>query len=463
MGRHVVLVVPDDASEDRLDHFLGANAPDLSRTRAREIITSGLVTLNGDIVKPSAKVSAGDTVVADVPELERLRAAPEDIPIVICHEDDDIIVVDKPPGMVVHPAPGSTSGTLVNALLGRDVRLSGEGGSLRPGIVHRLDKDTSGLIVIAKSDEAHRRLSGMLAEREVKKVYLALVWGRFDEPQGEIEEPIGRSLNDRKRMAVVPAGRPALTRWRVREQLGFATLLEVRPHTGRTHQIRVHLAHLRRPVVGDRDYGGVRGAFGDVPPHERALAKRLNARAARQALHARELSFEHPMTGKRVRFVSPIPEDIGALLSLLRHPKGERGRVVGVDPGDVRVGLAVSDESRTLARPLEVLKGGSVKRVAAAVGERVHELGVQTIVVGHAVRMDGTVGDRAAAARRLAAALEDACLATVVLQDERLSSAEAERVLRERGEKTRGRKGRIDEMAACVILQGYLDAAGTGG
>jgi len=463
MGRQVVLVVSEDQAGDRLDHCLGANAPDLSRTRAREIIVSGLVTLNGSVVKPSARVAAGDTIVADVPELEHLAARPEDIPVVVCYEDDDLIVVDKAPGMVVHPAPGSTSGTLVNALLGRDARLSGVGGTLRPGIVHRIDKDTSGLIVVAKSDRVHRRLSAMFAERAVRKTYVALAWGRFGAEEGVIDEPIGRSRTDRKRMAVDPTGRPAVTHWRVREELGFATLLDVSPRTGRTHQIRVHLAYLRRPVVGDRGYGGVRRAFGDVPPHERALAKRLNARAARQALHARELSFEHPTTGRGLRFVSPIPEDFGVLLSLLRHPEGERGRVVGIDPGEARVGLAVSDEGRTIARPLEVLEGGSVKRVAAAIAEKADELEAQTIVVGHAVRMDGSVGARAIAARELAAAIENVSRATVVLRDERLSSAEAERVLRERGEKTRGRKSRIDEMAACMILQGYLDAGGAEG
>ena len=277
MSRRIVLVVPEDDPPDRLDHYLGAHAPELSRTRAKEMIAEGLVTLNGAPAKPSAKVTPGDTIEAEASEPPAMTAEPEDIAVDVVYEDDDVAVVDKPAGMVVHPAPGSMSGTLVNALLGRGGELSTLGGHLRPGIVHRLDRSTTGLIVVAKNDVAHRVLSEAFQERAVKKVYLTLVWGVFKEPEGVIDEPVGRKVTDRKRMAVVPGGRSAITTWRVREEFPFATLLEVGLKTGRTHQIRVHMAHLRRPVIGDSDYGGDKSSFGDVPPHYRRQAKRINA------------------------------------------------------------------------------------------------------------------------------------------------------------------------------------------
>jgi 23S rRNA pseudouridine1911/1915/1917 synthase len=463
MSRHVVLVVSDDDPPDRLDHYLGAHAPELSRTRAKEIITEGLVTLNGAPAKPSVKVTPGDVIEAEVTEPQAPDAAPEDIPLDIVYEDDDVLVVDKPAGMVVHPAPGSMTGTLVNALLGRGEGLSTLGGHLRPGIVHRLDRDTTGLIAVAKNDVAHRALSEAFQERRVKKLYLALVWGTFREPEGVVNEPVGRRATDRKRMGVVPDGRDAVTSWRVREEFPFATLVEARPETGRTHQIRVHMSHLRRPVIGDRDYGGDKSAFGDVPPHYRRQAKRVNALAARQALHARELRFPHPSGTGEVQACSSLPADFAALVAALRFPDGEGGRVLGIDPGEARVGVAVSDEGRLLARPLDTLTGLDDRGVAGRIAELCSEMDVQVVVVGHPVRMDGTTGPRALRSRELAVAIEDAARARVVLHDERLSSAEAERIMRERGETARNRKGRVDELAASVILQGYLDAQGRGG
>lgn len=458
MKRPILLVVPDDAEHERLDHFLGVYAADLSRTRAKSIIVDGLVTVNGRPAKPSTRLAPGDVIAAELPELEELRAVPEPIPVDVVYEDDDIIVVDKPAGMVVHPAPGAATGTLVNALLGRGDALSAAGGDLRPGVVHRLDRDTSGLIVVAKNDVAHRKLAADFQERRVRKLYLALVWGVFEETEGRAEEPVGRRRTDRKRMCVTPDGRPSVTNWRVREAFPYATLLEVRPETGRTHQIRVHMAHLRRPVVGDAEYGGVRTTFGDVPPHFRKAAQRLAALAARQALHARELAFSHPSTGREARFVAPLPDDFAGLLSALRFPEGERGRVMGVDPGDVRIGLAVSDEDRTLARSLTTLEGLSDRDAATKIAGLAGENGVSTVVVGYPVRMDGTLGPRAARARELAVAIEDTIRGRVVLRDERLSSAEAARIMRETGERTRHRKGRMDQLAAAIILQGHLDA-----
>ncbi len=462
MKIRIALVVPDDAPTDRLDHFLGEQAASLSRTRAKEIILAGLVTLNGELAKPSARVEPGDVIEADVPELEALRADPETIPLDVLYEDDDIIVVNKPAGMVVHPAPGSATGTLVNALLGRGAVLSEAGGALRPGIVHRLDRHTSGIILVAKNNPAHRALAAAFQERRVSKRYLAIVWGSLGEAEGTIDEPVGRRRSDRKRMWVTTNGREAVTGWKVREEFPAASLVELSPKTGRTHQIRVHVAHLHHPVVGDADYGGVRKSFADVPPHFRRDAKRLNAIAERQALHARGLAFEHPSSGDAMRFTAPLPDDFADLLSFLRFPDGECRRVVGVDPGEARVGLALSDEGRLLAGPLPTLEVTSDRQVAEAVAEVVRERDADTVVVGYPIRMDGTVGPRAVRARELAVAIEDAARARVVLRDERLSSAEAERVMRERGEKARGRKGRVDQIAAAVILQGYLDEEGAG-
>ncbi len=462
MSRHIVLIVPEDGPQDRLDHYLGTHAPELSRTRAKEIIVDGLVTLNGERVKPSTKVTPGDVIEGDVTEPLAPAAAPEDIPLDVMYEDDDVMVIDKPAGMVVHPAPGSMTGTLVNALLGRGGGLSAVGGHLRPGIVHRLDRDTTGLIVVAKNDIAHRALSEAFQVRQVKKVYLALVWGIFREAEGVVDEPVGRRATDRKRMAVVADGRPAVTSWRVREKFPFASLLEIGLETGRTHQIRVHMNHLRRSVIGDSDYGGDKSAYGDVPPHYRRQAKRVNALASRQALHAREICFPHPSGKGEVSVSSPMPPDFAALLSVLRYPDGETGRVLGIDPGEVRVGVAVSDEGRLLARPLDTLKGLDDRGVAAAIARLCDEVDARVVVLGHPIRMDGTTGARAVRSRELAVAIEDATRARVVLHDERLSSAEAMRIMHERGETARNRKGRVDELAASVILQGYLDSLGRG-
>jgi 23S rRNA pseudouridine1911/1915/1917 synthase len=466
MSRRIVLVVSEDDPPDRLDHYLGTHAPELSRTRAKEIITEGLATLNGSAAKPSTQVASGDVIEAEVVEPPPLEAAPEDIPLDVVYEDDDLLVIDKPPGMVVHPAPGSMSGTLVNALLGKGGGFSSLGGYLRPGIVHRLDRDTSGLIVVARNDAAHRSLSAAFQQRRVKKLYLALVWGVFGESEGVIDEPVGRRPTDRKRMAVVDDGRPAVTAWKVLEEFPYASLLEVRPETGRTHQIRVHVSHLRRPVIGDSDYGGDRNSFGDVPPHYRRQARRVSALAKRQALHARELRFPHPSRGDEIRVSSPIPADFGALLSAMRFPEGETGRILGLDPGEARVGVAISDESRTLARPLTTLEGGRDGERDGAVADNISRLcaehGVEVVVVGQPIRMDGTLGPRAVRSRELAVAIEDAARVRVVLHDERLSSVEAERIMHERGETARKRKGRVDELAASVILQGYLDSRSRG-
>jgi 23S rRNA pseudouridine1911/1915/1917 synthase len=293
-----------DQSGERLDSFIARRCPDISRSQARRLIHSGLVLVDGQAARPAHRVASGAHIRVTVPppeEPERLE--PEDIPLTILYQDYDIIVIDKPAGLTVHPAPGHPRGTLVNALLAACPDLRGVGGALRPGIVHRLDKDTSGLMVIAKNDKAHRALCQQLKERTVHKTYLALVHGVPDPRQGTIEAPIGRHPKNRKKMAVVPGGRDAITRYRVVESLagGQYALVEAEPVTGRTHQIRVHMAAIGHPVVGDATYGK-RSGF--VP---------------RQFLHAWRLAFAMPLSGRLVEFESPLPADLRLALSKLRQ------------------------------------------------------------------------------------------------------------------------------------------------
>jgi 23S rRNA pseudouridine1911/1915/1917 synthase len=289
-----------DRAAERLDVFLARSRPELSRSHARRLIDQGMVTVDGHVAKPSQQLTAGALVVASIPPPEPLELSPEDIPITVVYQDADIIVVDKPPGLTVHPAPGHPHGTLVNALLAICTDLRGIAGTLRPGIVHRLDKDTSGLLVVAKNDRAQRGLSLQIKERRVRKVYLALVHGVPRSPEGLIDAPIGRHLKHRKKMAVIPAGRSAETRYRIRERLSNShryTLLQVEPITGRTHQIRVHLAAIGHPVVGDAVYG------------------KRSPLIARQALHAWRLAFSLPSDGRTVEFEAPLPRDISMAIA----------------------------------------------------------------------------------------------------------------------------------------------------
>ena len=306
--------VPPEAESQRLDLFLSRACPDLSRSRIQQLIKIGAVTVNGRERRASYPVCVEDLVFVDVPAPEPSALAAEAIPLSIIHEDEDLLVLDKPAGMVVHPAPGVNSGTLVNALLHHCGDLSGIGGVLRPGIVHRLDKDTTGLLVVAKSDRAHRGLATQLEARSMRRAYIALVWGIVDVDEDRIEAPIARHPRDRKRHAVVESGRAAATRLRKLRQFEFTTMLEVRLETGRTHQIRVHLQHYGFPVFGDPVYGGrnqTRGIKADL--HRRAdfLLKLIN----RQALHAAELQFEHPVSGEQLQFSAPLPDDFDRLVT----------------------------------------------------------------------------------------------------------------------------------------------------
>lgn len=292
----------------RLDVFLANRSNDLSRSRIQALIKKGFIKVNNCASKPSYRLKAGDQVFLTIPPPEIPALEPEAVEFGIVHEDDSIIVLDKPPGVVVHPAPGHSSGTLVHGLLKHCQDLSGIGGVLRPGIVHRLDKDTSGLLVVAKNDRAHAILAGQFKAGEVNKQYLALVHGRIQDHQHEINLPISRHPKKRKEMAVsVSGGKQALTRWKKIEefQSGFS-LLEVAIKTGRTHQIRVHLSHIGHPVVGDPVYGYGRRWWNKHPLHKKGILPSIN----RQMLHAKRLGFIHPDQKCYLEFESPLPNDM---------------------------------------------------------------------------------------------------------------------------------------------------------
>ena len=304
---------------DRLDAYL-AHHLDLSRTRVQALVEAGRVLLDGQEARKSKRLEAGQRIEVRVPAPEPLTIEPEDIPLDVLFEDASVLVVNKVAGMVVHPGPGHSTGTLVNALLAHATDLSGIGGKLRPGIVHRLDKDTSGLLVVAKSDTAHHALSRALERREIKRLYKVASWGHLSESPLEADAPVGRDAAKRQRMAVVEGGRRAVTRFRVVEHWLGAELLEVALETGRTHQIRVHLAHIGHPVVGDTVYGvgWERGMGGKA----RRWARELNKRVARQFLHAWRLSFRHPVSEEMLRFEAPLPEDLSSCAEWARSEEG---------------------------------------------------------------------------------------------------------------------------------------------
>ncbi len=308
-------MVGEEGEGERLDAWLAARMG-ISRTRAAKLVEEGRVLLEGARPRKSGMLAAGMRVEVELPPPEPVGVEPEAIPLEVVWEDEDLLVVNKPAGMVVHPAPGHPRGTLVNALLHHVRDLSGVGGALRPGIVHRLDRETSGLLVVAKSDLAHRALSDDLRARKVRRLYLAAVWGHLRESPVTVDAPIGRDPRDRKRMAVVPGGRRAVTRARRRERWLAAELLDVALGTGRTHQIRVHMLHLGHPVVGDPVYGAgrERGFGGESGAWARALARRV----PRQFLHAAELAFRHPRTEEVMRFRAPLPEDLAAAAAWAR-------------------------------------------------------------------------------------------------------------------------------------------------
>ncbi len=294
-----------EAGGERLDTMIAARVADLSRSVAHRLIKDGSVTVNGEPRKASFRVEPGDRVAVVLPEEAPELVLPEDIPLDVVYEDEVMLVVNKPAGMVVHPAVGHPSGTLVNALLAYCPAVADVGGLERAGIVHRLDKDTSGVIVVAKDEETRTALQRLFKRRRVDKTYLALVEDRIEPREGIIEAPIGRDKRNRKRMAVVRSGREAYTAYRVREYVGDYSLLEVRPRTGRTHQVRVHLAWIGYPIVGDAVYG----------------RRRQELLRDRFFLHAARLEFEHPSSGEKLVVEAPLPQELrGVLRQLRRRP-----------------------------------------------------------------------------------------------------------------------------------------------
>lgn len=308
---------------DRLDRFLSEVFPDLSRSRVRHLIDEGFVTLEGRAVRPSTRVRGGEEVSLRIPPPRPVDLVPENLPIRVLFQDPHLMVVEKPAGMVVHPSPGHSSGTLVHALLSRAGRLSGIGGVERPGIVHRLDRDTSGILVVAKDDLSHARLSAQLSSHRMDRRYRGIVWGRPPTATGTVRTRIGRHPVHRKKMAVLPegrgeggtprpgpSGRIAVTRYRCLESIGRVTLVEFRLETGRTHQVRVHCSHLSCPIVGDDVYGKSRIVrLGGMPAF----------RVSRFLLHAYSLGFVHPATGERLAFTVPDPPEFGRFLEMIRR------------------------------------------------------------------------------------------------------------------------------------------------
>ncbi|MBX3579704.1 MAG: RluA family pseudouridine synthase [Rhizobiaceae bacterium] len=337
-GGRIVRTAGPEAAGQRLDQWLtSALGADWSRSRVQALIKAGAVAVGGTpALEPRRKIASGETVTVDLPEPGDPEPQGEPIPLAVLYEDADLIVIDKPAGLVVHPGAGNWTGTLVNALIHHcGDSLSGIGGVKRPGIVHRLDKDTSGVMVVAKNDRAHAALAEAFADHgrdgDLERAYAALVWGIPARAKGTVDAPLGRAA-DRTRRAVVPAGRDdarhAVTHYAVLERFGeqafpraAATLLECRLETGRTHQIRVHMAHIGHPLVGDRDYGqAFRTKANLLPEPARSAAETF----PRQALHASLLAFRHPRTGRPMRFDSPLPADMAALLDAFRQASSSK-------------------------------------------------------------------------------------------------------------------------------------------
>ncbi|HKW86186.1 MAG TPA: RluA family pseudouridine synthase [Nitrospiraceae bacterium] len=307
------LIVTGGESPKRLDVFLSHREPMLSRSALQRLILGGRVTINGQAVKPSQKIKPGDLITLEIPRPEPLELKPEPIPLDVLYEDEAVLVLNKPAGLVVHPAPGHWSGTLVNALLHHFDSLGGSlssiGGKERPGLVHRLDKETSGVMVIAKTDEAHRSLAAQFKQHSITRVYEALAWGAVKKSEGVIELAIGRDVKERKKFSARTA-RPkaSATVYRVVRRLGkLATLVELFPRTGRTHQIRIHLATLGHPVLGDPTYGG------------RKVRELEGVTIPRVMLHARTLGFMHPTIGRHMGYSSPLPPDMDAIIDGLEY------------------------------------------------------------------------------------------------------------------------------------------------
>ena len=298
---NVTYTIEEQQAGERIDKAVSSLQTEWSRTQIGNWVSEGVLTVNGEIVKPKYKVRTGDVIEITVPEVEELEIVAEDLNLEIIYEDADVLVVNKPRGMVVHPAPGHATGTLVNGLMHHCTDLSGINGVMRPGIVHRIDKDTTGLLMVAKNDVAHESLVNQLVAKTVTRKYTALVHGHIAHDKGTIDAPIGRDTKDRQKQAVVDSGKHAVTHFQVIERFGDYTLVECRLETGRTHQIRVHMNYIGFPLAGDPKYG-----------------PRKTIDFGGQVLHAGVLGFTHPVTGEYLEFSTPLPEDFQQLLTSLR-------------------------------------------------------------------------------------------------------------------------------------------------
>lgn len=315
--------VPAHKGKERIDTFLAREISQVSRTRVQKLIREGFVTVNGKAVKANHFLQPGELIKVFLAKPNPPEVVAENIPLDIVFEDDFLVIVNKKAGMVVHPAFGHSSGTLVNALLGYCKHLSTLNEPYRPGIVHRIDKDTSGLLVVAKDDKVHRALASQFTEKSVTRSYVALVWGWNREEKGTIETLLARSVKDRKKIRVASEGKHAVTHYEVVERYPLTSHMHLRLETGRTHQIRVHLAHIDHPVLGDHTYGGRGCRLGGLNRGETALAVELLKIMDRQALHAKTLGFVHPITGNDLLFDSELPDDMKQLFARLQTVKSE--------------------------------------------------------------------------------------------------------------------------------------------
>lgn len=314
--KRIDLSYPVDEAPERLDLFIARHVPELTRSAVQRLIDAGLITVNGVPPRSSLKLKGGEQVLIEIPPPAPAVPEAEELPLAILYEDGDLIVVDKAAGMSVHPGAGTPTGTLVNALLAHCDDLSGIGGEIRPGIVHRIDKDTTGVIVVAKNDRSHLALANQFKEHSIKRVYVALVYGSPKTDKGRIESVIGRHPTDRKKMSgSARHGRHAVTHWKVIGRYGAVTAVELRLETGRTHQIRVHLSEAGFPLLGDPVYGG----SGRINNLQDAKLRALIRELGRQALHARTLGFIHPATGQYLEFSSPLPEDMARIIAHLEQ------------------------------------------------------------------------------------------------------------------------------------------------
>ncbi|MRR36708.1 RluA family pseudouridine synthase [bacterium] len=316
MEEQYEFIAPGEGEAGRLDQFVARSVEGMTRSTVQRLIDEGRVTVDGTVEKPSLKLRGGERIVVAVPPPAPAVPEAEEIPLAILHEDSDLVVVNKPAGMVVHPGAGTPGGTLVNALLAHCTDLSGIGGEIRPGIVHRIDKDTTGVLVVAKNDRSHEGLARQFREHTIKRIYLALVFGSPKTDTGRIEGAIGRHPTDRKRMSgKAKHGKHAVTHWKVLARYSGMALLRLRLETGRTHQIRVHLAEAGHPLVGDEVYGGA-GRANDLKD---PVLKKLVRELGRQALHAKTLGFIHPASGTYVEFDTELPEDMTKIIAYLEQ------------------------------------------------------------------------------------------------------------------------------------------------